>query len=243
MKLLSGIKSAVNDLFFTEGIVCPTCGYDVFDDNIFCKDCLKTIPFNNGDICEKCGRKTITAAKYCLTCKVEMPSFEYARSAFVYKEPFDNLIKGLKLGGKKYLANELGIYLYRSYQKYGMTSDAAVFVPSHEKRVKQRGYCHAELLAKRFCTLSGLPLLSVLTKKKDTVSQTALTQAERKRNLINSFGITDKTAVKGKNLLLIDDIITTAATASEVAETLKKAGALSVKILTLASLPDKNIKN
>ena len=112
-----------------------------------------------------------------------------------------------------------------------------------EKRKKTRGYNQAELLANAFSLKTHIPVLSdVLYKRRDTESQVNMTQKERLMNLSGSFGVRNSGAIKGKSVLFIDDVLTTGATADCCAFALKRAGAASVFVLTVASVSDRSAK-
>ena len=110
-------------------------------------------------------------------------------------------------------------------------------VPLSPQRQKQRGFNQAELIAAHISTLLMRPLNTQAVEKiKETEAQTGIGSARiREKNLHGAYKVTDKSAVKGRRILLIDDVITTGSTLNEVAKTLKKAGAESVVCLTYAA--------
>jgi ComF family protein len=113
-------------------------------------------------------------------------------------------------------------------------------VPLHVKRLRQRGFNQAGLLAKAFGHLVGLPVLfQVLTRKSWTEPQTRLNREERLKNVRDAFRVTDIGKVKSMRILIIDDVFTTGTTLNECAKTLKRAGASEVHALTVSrALPD-----
>jgi ComF family protein len=119
-----------------------------------------------------------------------------------------------------------------------MCCEAVVFTPMTKERESERGYNQAEILADEFCKIVGLPILKeALVKTKETARQATISTAKQRReNLNGSFKVVNKSAVKGKNILLIDDVMTTGATVEILCELLKKAGAQSVTVLTVASV-------
>ena len=104
-----------------------------------------------------------------------------------------------------------------------------------EERLKERKYNQSELLANEFCLLSGKETISVITKVKETERQANLTLKERLKNLSSSFKV-EKNAVSGKKILLIDDVLTTGATAEAISKQLKSANADKITVLTVASV-------
>lgn len=109
-----------------------------------------------------------------------------------------------------------------------------VYIPITKSRFKERGFNQCEYLAKELAFRQGFKVLDCLEKVKDTKSQKTLDREERKLNLIGSFKVIDENQVKGRKVILIDDVITTGATIEEGIKILKKSGVLEIKILTLA---------
>lgn len=162
------------------------------------------------------------------------------RSFGQFAGPLQNLIYKLKYGGKDELGNELSFFLMKAWERYPEIhdSDAAVPVPMHGSSLRERGYNQAEVLA--FCfarnlgPARGLPFSKALARTRRTTSQTRLHSADRAKNVESAFAVKDPALVKGKTILLIDDVCTTGSTLQECAKALKKGGAKKVSALTLA---------
>jgi ComF family protein len=108
-------------------------------------------------------------------------------------------------------------------------------VPLHPKREKMRGYNHAQLIAKRLADFAGIELLDKqLVKVKNVPPQMSLAVADRFKSVKGAFVVKDSEAIKGKVLILVDDVYTTGATVSECASVLLKAGARDVRAITVA---------
>jgi ComF family protein len=138
-----------------------------------------------------------------------------------------------KYSGMRPLAGKLSGLLERALpidDRY----DFIVPVPLHWRRRWRRGFNQAELLARGIAKHRGIPLVSALRRGKATVDQAALTSAGRRRNVVGAFQPRKGIEIQGKRILLIDDVFTTGATASACALALKRAGAASVSLLTLA---------
>ena len=118
----------------------------------------------------------------------------------------------------------------------GLSFDLVTWVPLSKTRKRKRGYDQAELLAKGVSDLLGLDCKGILYKNKETGVQ-SLTggRTERKRNVKGAFSVMDEGDVKGRNILIIDDIVTTGATLSECCEVLKRSGAESITAAAFAS--------
>jgi ComF family protein len=107
-------------------------------------------------------------------------------------------------------------------------------VPLHSKRLREREFNQAALLAGQLSLCSGLPVRDVLVRSRYTGTQTALDRAERRQNLRNAFSLRKNAEVTDQNLLLIDDVLTTGSTLDACAAILLEQGAESVRALTLA---------
>lgn len=235
-------------LLYVDRCVCVGCGAELPQSvrGGLCSECLSRSIALGSDICAKCGRIVANEADYCDTCINRDRHFEKARSCFVYDGVPKKLIYGLKFGGKRYLAPFLAESMTDRYLDENYDCDCVIAVPLSEKRKKKRGYNQSELLAEEISGQLKLPLLTgALEKIRDNKAQAKLRVNEREENVRGAYEVKDKAAVKGKRILVVDDVITTGATASEVAHMLYKAKARSVKVLTYAStrytVPSENI--
>ncbi|MBQ6922044.1 MAG: ComF family protein [Clostridia bacterium] len=226
--------------FYSTKWRCNACGKENFNGKFFCDECESKLPYNDKATCEHCGRALKAAANYCSTCKERLVSVDKARSVFIYDKPISTLIKNAKYRNRRfvfdYFSDKLAVYLT---EKFG-DAEAVTFVPATEKRVKARGFNQSELLAKGVAEKSGVPFVDCVIKKEETERQAKLSKSDRLKNLKGAFKVRDKNLVRGKNIVVIDDVSTTGATGETIAETLKKAGALRVYLLTVASVPPKN---
>ena len=113
-------------------------------------------------------------------------------------------------------------------------------MPVHKTRLKKRGYNQAEILARELAERTDKPCAELLQKERSTPNQARLNKSERMENLKGAFSAISETP---KHVVLIDDVMTTGATASECAKTLKRAGASVVYLLTFASVPEKPLRD
>lgn len=135
---------------------------------------------------------------------------------------------GLALG-------ELLVEWIKGHMAFG-PFDLIVPIPLHHEKLKRRGYNQAELLAKPLSKYLGIKLeTDIISRQKLTESQNALDKASRHSNIQGAFRAENASKLAGARVLLIDDILTTGATASEASRILLRAGALNVKVLTLAA--------
>lgn len=239
MGLKTFLSRFLRENVFNERWTCSYCGKEIFDENYFCTDCLNELPFNDKCICNHCGRATSVPEKYCLTCKEKLLSTDIARSVFSYQGKIKTLIKKMKYSKYAYLCDVFSSYLSAIYFKNLFVADFALYVPMTAKRERKRGYNQSKRLAQAFAEKTGVEVKDVLIKVKETEKQAFLSAKERRKNLSASFKIVDKKVVEGKSFVLIDDVTTTGSTAEVISALLKKYGAKSVILLTVASVKSK----
>lgn len=229
----------LRDTLFPQNITCDLCGAEIFDGGRFCKMCAPTVTFNDGTTCPVCGRKT-AKPEICTECKADAPRFKRAASAIIYSDGGARLILKFK-NGASYLKDYLGGLMAEKAKKFP-ACDCVTYVPITKKRRRERGYNQSELLAQVVGEKLNLPVVCPLEKKRDTAPQQSLAKAERLENLKASFKIRDRACVKGKTVLLVDDVLTTGATADEVCRELMIADAKEIYFVTAASVENKQFK-
>jgi ComF family protein len=176
----------------------------------------------------------------CGECMANPPQFDKARACFAYDENSKNMIAALKYNDKLHLVSYLGMMLKRASDEFKGQYDMIIPVPLHYQRLVKRRFNQAALLARQIAKGGKAPVeLSVLERARNTSPQFGLNRAERARNVEKAFSINDgnSSRLAGKNILLIDDVLTTGATANACAKVLKKSGAEKVFIATLARTP------
>ncbi|MGH9660310.1 MAG: ComF family protein [Bryobacteraceae bacterium] len=188
----------------------------------FCTDC-KT-PFQNRYPLDPEGR--------CALCRLGARSFRAAYCFGAYEGVLLDLTRLFKYEGMKPLGTVLGDLLYRALP-VDEAFDVVTPMPLHWRRRLERGFNQAEVLARHVARRRRLPLARAVRRVRDTGSQTGLTPAQRRRNVAGAFRVRRAEAVRGNRVLLIDDVMTTGATASACAAELKRAGAASVTVLAL----------
>ena len=227
-------------------IKCIFCGEELQKDSNYCAcdRCLANLPYITGKVCKNCGEPIESLAEYCLQCKSHVDrGFDKARSVFLYKDQIKKAIADFKFYGNRYLGEYLSYFLLDLYVKENWKCDLVIPAPISQNSLKIRGYNQTDLLCEAFVKF-GIPFDNKsIIKHLETAHQVGLGYKDRQKNLIGAFKVVDKPAIKGKNILLVDDIYTTGATASEISEILKKAGASSVNVLTLCHEMPENRKN
>ena len=229
----------LNDALFPESFTCDICGIETFSGNL-CDDCFKTVSFNNREACPVCGR--ITAfPEICLECKARAPLVKKAVSPLVYEDGSTVLITKFK-NGEGYLKEYFADLISQKLQDFP-AFDCIVYVPMTQKAEYRRGYNQAEILAKSISKRLGVPVIkNALVKKKDTPEQKLLSREEREKNLKGCFKVEKATEIKDKDVLIVDDVLTTGATSEAVCALLLKAGAKNVYLATVASVEYKREK-
>lgn len=222
---------------------CDLCAREVFSYPTprLCQSCLHKLIKNEENFCEKCGRKTKTEG-VCLQCKGEPPRFQAACSPIVYFGDGALLINSFK-NGKRYLAFYLAEQMQTVLPRLGEFPQPPVIVPVPltKKKRRERGYNQAEELALCLSELTGYPCQpNLLLKVKTSAQQKHLTAQERHKEIIGSFRITDRAFCKDQIILLVDDILTTGATCSEIARILTAAGAAAIYVCTACALPERS---
>ncbi len=202
-----------------------------------CADCWSKVPVWEGLICETCGVPLPDGGRHCYLCRRIRRSFHTCRSAALYEGVMKTCLWLLKYQGKDFLAEPLGRFLAEKCSSFPEMSgvEGVLPVPLYFWRKRRRGYNQSELLATVFCRETSFPLMTgVLRRRKPTRTQTELGREERFANVENAFEVEKPENVRGKNLLLIDDVCTTGATLDACARALKTAGARRVGALTVA---------
>lgn len=240
------LRNFLTITLFVKDIKCLFCGRELDKSSRYCvcDDCFNKLQFINGKICKKCGEPIESLAEYCLRCKNHVDrGFDKARAQFLYSDEIAKAVRDLKYHNKKYLAEYLSNFLYDLYMKENFAADVIIPAPMSEKSLKSRGFNQCELLCGSFSEHGLTVNANCIIKFKETQNQVQLNYADRQKNLIGAFKVVDKSAVKNKNIVLIDDIFTTGATATEICETLKKSGAKRVDVLTLCHEMPENAAN
>ncbi len=205
--------------------MCAAClrGPEPLAAEFFCVSCR--MPFQNRFPLDDEGR--------CRLCRSGALGFDAVYCFGSFEGPLRELIHLFKYAGMKALAKPLGAQLAAALPR-DQRFDIVVPMPLHWKRRWQRGFNQSELLARFTARRCGIPVINAVRRTRATRNQAGLSNAKRRGNVSGAFGVTKPDAVAGQRVLLIDDVMTTGATASACARALKRAGAKSVAVLTLA---------
>jgi len=241
-RALSKAFSSVLDWFYPRH--CYNCGESLSEGEgrILCRDCFRALESSRirGTMCSRCGLPLSTMEgieTQCGICSQRDPGFDLARSFFPYASPVSGIIRSFKFDGDYFL----GPMLMEGLVDLGWMPpeiegvDGVVPIPLHPRRRRERGYDQALLLAETLARKMNWRLMTrAILRTRYTAQQARLTTQKRWENVRGAFQAHPKAELEGLHLLLLDDVMTTGATASECAKTLKKAGAQKVSVLSLA---------
>ena len=206
-----------------------------------CAGCWNTIERIVPPLCERCGlpflmcepSPSAAPAGLCGACASTPPAFQWARAGGVYAGPLRDAVQRLKFARKPALARPLAALVLEQWATRLPPVDAVLPVPLARAREHARGFNQATLLAERVARGLGARCEPRwLARARDTQPQTDLDVAARRTNVRGAF--VASSAVAGRAVALVDDVLTTGATASECARVLRAAGARSVGVLTVA---------
>ena len=238
MNLFKRIREKISAYDDTHNFTCDNCGKELFDGKRLCEDCKAELPYNDKLICPFCGRR-VKEEGVCLDCKQKPLETKKARSLWLHEGDAARLVRDFK-EGRKYLYRLFVEELTPLIEREFPDADAITFVPMTKEAKRRRGYNQTLLIAEGLAERTGKALLCVTEKKRETADQRELTREKREENMKEVFTVTDKAAVKGRRILIVDDTLTTGATASALASVLKKAGADTVYLVTATSVEKKN---
>lgn len=226
---------------------CLACGAIVGDDGGLCAVCWSSIAFIAEPVCDCCGAPSPYAAPFdsaeealCAECVARRPLYARARAALVYDDASKSLLLGFKHADRLHAAAAFAAWMSRAGGDLLRDADVLVPIPLHGRRLFLRRYNQAAVLALALRRLTGKPAaVNALERRRATPPQGRLGREARRRNVAGAFAATSpgRRAVAGRRVLLVDDVLTTGATAEACAKVLLAAGAAAVDVLTLAKAP------
>lgn len=202
---------------------CVFCG-TVIDKSDICEECEKTLPFTKGD-----------------SIYQKFPFVDKCISPLYYKDYVRRAVLRFKFAGCSCYSRRLGGIMSECAENNldCGSIDMVSCIPLSRKRMHDRGYNQAELLAKEISKKVGVEYLPTLKKIRHNTAQSTIKDSkQRAANVIGAYRVIDAEEVKGKYILLVDDVVTTGSTVSECARILKKSGAKAVYCVTLARRED-----
>ena len=170
----------------------------------------------------------------CARCRREPPSYDRLLAYGSYSGPLQRAVRLLKYQGVESLGKRLGGLLAETYVNSGVEADWITAAPLHWNRRRERGFNQSQLLARPVAEAAGLPLVCALARVRPTIPQAGLSRNQRTSNLRGAFRARLGSEVRGKRIVVVDDVATTGATFEACARVLKRAGAAEVTGLAMA---------
>ncbi|HET6161760.1 MAG TPA: ComF family protein [Dongiaceae bacterium] len=219
---------------------CLKCGEIVGDPGALCGPCWSALKFLTAPCCACCGLPfefEMGEGSLCGACTAERPLYDRARSALTYDDASRDLILRFKHADRIDGAATFASWMARAGAELVSAADIIAPVPLHRWRLVRRRYNQAAILANTIGRARGkLVIPDLLVRRKATESQGHLGRSQRRRNVAGAFALHPQRAqvATGARILLIDDVLTTGATAEACARALRNAGASAVDLLVLA---------
>jgi len=213
---------------------CGGCGTIVDEVDSFCADCWRKLEFLGSGGCSRCGMPLkATDAGLCGACLAKPPRLDRIRSAVAYDDISSSIALRLKYGRKVGLARTMSRYMSP------LVSEARgallVPVPLHRARLWRRGFNQSAIVAKALSRRTGLPLcVDALQRTRSTPPLKGLNMRQRRRTVAGAFRANPGVELRGRTVVLIDDVLTTGSTANACARVLKRAGAEWVELISWA---------
>jgi ComF family protein len=223
--------------------LCPACRQLVAEQGL-CASCWSKLSFIAPPYCARLGIPFAYdpgPGVVSMQAITDPPVFQRARAAVRYDDIARTLVHALKYGDRLELAPPMSGWMARAGRELLSNADALVPVPLHWRRLWMRRFNQSALLAKGVAIASGIPLNdTALRRIKPTAQQVGLSRNERAQNVQGAFGVPpdERPAIRGKRLVLVDDVLTSGATAEACARALLRAGALAVDVLVFARVVD-----
>lgn len=219
---------------------CPICTAVLAADDGLCAECWGQLEFITAPVCRISGvplSVDLGVDTISLPMRLNPPPYKMARAAFLYRGSAAALVKKLKFGDRPELAAFLASFMVAAGKDVLTANALLVPVPLHRRRLVWRRFNQAAELCRAVSAQTGNEVLwQAVSRVRPTRQQVGLTRAGRKRNLAGAFAVPDKMRplIKGRRLVLVDDVLTTGATVEAVTKTLLRAGAAEVNVLTVA---------
>ncbi len=215
--------------------VCLICGSPGENELDICFDCRVSLPYNRL-CCRICGIRlpAETGVDQCGKCSFKRPDYDSTRSMFLYLEPVRYLIRSLKFHANHASARLLGHLMAEHLRSIDSAlPELIVPVPLHPNRLRQRGFNQAIELARQVSKTLDIPMpLDLCIRRRDTTPQSGLQSKRRRKNVHGAFAITGP--IQQKHVAIFDDVITTGCTVNEMAKILRRHGAETIEVWSIA---------
>lgn len=240
-----GILEKGLEALYPSNIYCISCGsiIDASRDYALCDSCMEKFHWIGMKTCTKCGK--ILAEEYqhelCWDCRTFSHEFDRGYTCVQYGLYERGVLMDYKYRGKSYIGRKLGDILCDRMSLEDEVFDLIVPVPMHRKKQDRRGYNQAAVMAVRLAERKGIPCAAgLLERVRNTLPMKGLKPFDRYENLRGAFAVSGKNhyEIRGKRILLVDDIYTTGSTIDACSRVLRDAGAERICALTFACGPN-----
>ncbi|WP_439543758.1 ComF family protein [Hyphomicrobium sp.] len=250
-------RSAVRESLFRRAVtvlsdvvmppVCLVCRTRIETHDALCAACWRQIDFIRPPLCDRLGLPLpfdIGGPMISAAAAADPPPYHRARAVAAYTGSMQQLVHGLKFQDRHDVRRLLGRWLVDAGRELLAECEIVVPVPLARTRLLMRRFNQAAILAREVARVSGLryePM--VLERTRATTSQIGLSRGERQRNVAGAFAVPKRRAeaVRGRRVLLIDDVVTTGSTVAACARALSRVGAAQVDVLALAIVADRGV--
>ncbi|MBS2027999.1 MAG: ComF family protein [Deltaproteobacteria bacterium] len=213
---------------------CAACGALLPDSAPLCETCQATLLDAPEPACPRCAEPVSGPDETCARCRRDPPPFSRVQVAFGFEGAMSEAIPRFKYQDRPFLAGPLVALAWPRLQSALVGLDAIAPIPLHTARLRERGFDQALLLAQELATRAKLTLLpELLVRTRATEHQVGARREARAENLRGAFAVASDGRIP-KRLALIDDVVTTTATARDAARALRDAGAEEIRVLALA---------
>lgn len=210
---------------------CCLCNVTTHSALELCPACQNDLPLNTY-ACSRCGIPVHKEDRICVECETSPAPINRTLTPFLYEAGIKHLISSLKFAQDLPTANLLAKLFLEKIDVSDLTIDYLLPVPSHNHRMRERGFNQAHEIGKALSQTLQIPILTSIQKQKYTAPQTTLSARQRKTNLKQAFTI--KKDIPPARIAIVDDVITTGTTMNEIAQLLRKQGIQHIEAWAIA---------